>query len=141
MAHDDTHIRQHFERENAALLEKIPEWKSDPARAKKEFDALKGEMIARYGFSPQDLAVIPDHRHVLIARDAVAAAQAKKGLEERDQRLADHSKRLAAYEQADAHRRKGDAADAKRKRIEASRKLGTIDRAQALAAELDREDK
>lgn len=84
-------MSDHFTREDAALLEKIPEWK-DPAKGSTELRALKDTVRERYGFQPNELQAIADHRFVLIARDALANAA----------KVADLEAQLAAKDKAHA---------------------------------------
>lgn len=54
------------------LLAKLPEWK-DPAKANAEVAAMK-EFLGKQGFTPEE-SVFPDHRLVLMARDAMRYSQ------------------------------------------------------------------
>ncbi len=64
-------MRQHFAREEAALIEKLPEW-SAPEVGSKALDDLRQGVVSRYGFKPEEVRLIADHRYVLMARDAAA---------------------------------------------------------------------
>lgn len=63
---------EHFHREETALLEKMPEWKADPAKARTELDDIRKGAIERYGYGENDVQVIRDHRIVAVVRDALA---------------------------------------------------------------------
>jgi hypothetical protein len=84
-------MAEHFAREDAALVEKVPDWK-DPSKGPAELRALKDTVRERYGFGPAELSTIADHRFVLIARDAVNLAAEN----------ADIKAQLAAKEKAHA---------------------------------------
>jgi hypothetical protein len=64
---------EYFAKQDAALLDKVEEWKADPAKAKADLDALKQTVRQQYDFRPDELQTIADHRFVLIARDAISA--------------------------------------------------------------------
>lgn len=57
--------------EEAKLLDAIPEWKASPDIAKKGLEEIWA-YAAKHGFSPQDILSDPDHRTLLILRDAAA---------------------------------------------------------------------
>lgn len=63
--------QQHFAREEAALLEKVPEWR-DPQKGKAAMDEIRNAAVDHYGFTPEQIKAIPDHRQVLVLRDALA---------------------------------------------------------------------
>lgn len=58
-------------REVASLVEKAPELK-DVAKRAALFDDINTRAGGEYGFSPEELAGVTDHRHVLVLRDALA---------------------------------------------------------------------
>lgn len=62
---------EHLDREWTMLQEKLPEVK-DPAKAKPLMDGVRKAAIEYYGYSPDEAAVIGDHRYVLILKDAMA---------------------------------------------------------------------
>lgn len=88
-------MEQHFAKEGQALIEKIPEWSGNLDAAKTGIDTLRKVAVDRYGFSPQEVTVIRDHRVALILKDAAAyhdlvATQAK---EKADRALAEKATR------------------------------------------------
>lgn len=56
-------------KEEEALLAARPEW-SDPEVGNREMTALRDNLASRYGFSPEEVKVISDHRIALVADDA-----------------------------------------------------------------------
>ena len=81
---------EHFAREERALLQKVPEW-SDVNVAQPALEGLRQFAVADYGFTPEEVKVIGDHRYVLMARDARDAkalraenAQLKEEIAKRD---------------------------------------------------------
>lgn len=60
------------EREERALLEKVPEW-SAPDVGMPAMTALRQNLVTSYAFKPEEIAKIADHRLVLVARDALDA--------------------------------------------------------------------
>lgn len=66
--------QQIFAREEAALLEKIPEWR-DPDKGRKAMQEIREGAVRRYGFKPEEVQTIPDHRYALILKDALAYHQ------------------------------------------------------------------
>lgn len=61
----------------AALTNADPTWtKGDPAR---RLDTLRGSVAELYGFSPQEIGGIYDHRFIRMAEDAAAFRKAQKG--------------------------------------------------------------
>jgi hypothetical protein len=63
----------HLLREQEALLQKIPEWKSDPKRAQAEMAELRAGLVKHYGVDPSLVETFPHHHGVLVARDALKA--------------------------------------------------------------------
>jgi hypothetical protein len=66
---------QHLANEEQKLLDKVPEWRKDPERAKKDIADIKRHLIDHHGYTEQDLIVIPDHRNVLAARELMLKHQ------------------------------------------------------------------
>lgn len=64
------------DREEAALLEKIPEWK-EPEKAREGKRAV-AEYLKSYGYTDQDIGRLVDHRSVDIARKAFLYDQMQK---------------------------------------------------------------
>lgn len=58
-------------REWARLQERFPEFK-DPAKATEIWTGIQKVAVEAYGFTPDEVAIIPDHRYVPILRDALA---------------------------------------------------------------------
>lgn len=56
--------------ERDALLEKAPEWKSNPTKAQKDLGDIR-EYALSIGFSPEEASQVYDHRAVLALRDAM----------------------------------------------------------------------
>lgn len=72
--------RRTLEREAGLLLQAAPEWADENVR---QADRAKMEQFAseRYGFSPKEIAQAPDHRLLLLLRDATEGAELKAELE------------------------------------------------------------
>lgn len=64
--------REHIQDQQQQLLAKLPEWK-DPVKANAEVAAMK-DYLGKQGFSAEE-SVFPDHRLVLLARDAMRYSQ------------------------------------------------------------------
>jgi hypothetical protein len=75
-------MMDHLEREQAALLDKIPEWKADPKRAVGDMAEIRAGLVKHYGFDPAHLEVIPNHQSVLLARDALEARKLRAQVEQ-----------------------------------------------------------
>ena len=73
-----TQARQMVEAERGKLLEAVPEWQDAKALTKAQADIA--EYAKSYGYTDDDLALVTDHRLMLILRDAAAykAAQAAR---------------------------------------------------------------
>src|SRR5579863_3024223 len=89
-------IHAHLENESRRLLEKVPEWGSDHQRALNDVAEIKRKAVDTYGYRPEDLAIIPDHRHVLALRDAVEAPSLRRQNAELQGRLKEREKADAA---------------------------------------------
>lgn len=59
--------------EQSSLVDKIPAWK-DEAKATAEKAEIKG-FLKQFGFSDEEISSVADHRHVLIARQAMQMAK------------------------------------------------------------------
>jgi len=80
VAADQQKLREkHLEGETARLLEIIPEWK-DPEAAKAEKAKLVAYAEKTYGFTPEELGNVVDHRPLVLLRKAMLwdAMQANK---------------------------------------------------------------
>lgn len=75
----------HLQREAAALLEAIPEWK-DEGRATKEKRELAQWLVSQ-GFQPEEVARASDHRLLKIALRAYQYEQLKAGAPEKTKRV------------------------------------------------------
>jgi hypothetical protein len=72
-------LDKHLNTEREQLLAKVPEWK-DQAKAKAEWEAIV-EYAGGYGYSPQDVAAVPDHRNIVILRKAMLYDKAQTSLQ------------------------------------------------------------
>jgi len=79
-------LQEHLTKEYQQLAEKFPEFR-DVTKASALLDGVRKTAVEYYGFSPQEVQVIQDHRYVPILQDAMAwrqyqanmkAAQTKK---------------------------------------------------------------
>lgn len=57
--------------ESEALLAKVPAWRN-AEKASQEKGEISGALTSHYGFTPQEVSTIMDHRMLLVARDAAA---------------------------------------------------------------------
>jgi hypothetical protein len=64
-------LKKHLEKEEAELLKKVPSG-PPPRSGPKAIAELRKGLVERYGYQPQEVAVIGDHRHALIVKDALA---------------------------------------------------------------------
>ena len=62
--------RQRFAAEQAALLNKLPEWRNTE-QATKEQREIANTLAQSYGFNEAEIAGLVDHRMVMVARDAM----------------------------------------------------------------------
>ena len=67
-----------LEAETAALLDKMPAWKKDAERMKKDMAAIQEFAATELGFTPDELSNIYDHRAVLALHDAMRFRQMVK---------------------------------------------------------------
>jgi len=74
--------------ESAALLAKLPEWRnSDKATAERQ--AIATGLNEYYGYQAAEIAQLMDHRHLLVARDAMKWRELQKGKTNKDKQLRD----------------------------------------------------
>ena len=73
------HDREHLDREWSLLLEKFPELR-DETKARTTIDAVRKTAVDYYGFTPQEVTVIADHRYIPIIQDAAAWRQHQANL-------------------------------------------------------------
>lgn len=95
------HMQEHLVREGSELIKKVPEWGTDLEAARTGIDALRRGAVEHYGFQPQEVAVIRDHRLALMLRDAMAyhalqAGQAKQAAAAKTAQQTAQQKRAAA---------------------------------------------
>lgn len=64
-------FKQHMDSQWSNLQEKFPEFK-DPVKAKTILDDVRKAAVEWYGFTPQEVEVIAEHRHIPVLRDAIA---------------------------------------------------------------------
>lgn len=69
------HFQQNAQRvlaaEQEALLAKVPAWRN-AEKAKAEQGEIASVLTSQYGFAPQEVGTLIDHRMLLVARDAAA---------------------------------------------------------------------
>jgi hypothetical protein len=63
-------VEQRARAEVAAFQAKVPEWRN-PEKAAAEKQAIVRELSGYYGLTPEEIGSVIDHRHLMIARDAV----------------------------------------------------------------------
>jgi hypothetical protein len=125
-------LAAHFQREADALFEKNPEWKADPQKAVAELQQLRKDLVEHYGYSEGDVQVIPNHRNILVARDALAFR--KHQAEAAKQREADARKKTG---QEALQRKRQDSSKLKDRLAKARGNVGA--RAEIIADHLDNE--
>lgn len=128
--HQLQQLRQHIAAEEQKLLDKVPEWKGDRERAKREIADIKQHLIDHHGYSEQDLVVIPDHRNLLAARELMRGHQREQ---EAKRRAADERTKRERREKAEA-----DKAAQKKQWLEDAKRtvrktISSHDQAEALA--------
>lgn len=69
--------QQRLEQERAALMDALPSWRDDAVR-QKESAAITETLTGAYGFTPEELNGLADHRLVRVARDAMKYQQLQK---------------------------------------------------------------
>jgi hypothetical protein len=76
-------FKQRREAEMELLLSAVPEWATDQEKAEKERRDLVQHYQSTYGYTPDELGAIVDHRAIVILRKAMLydSLQAKKGSE------------------------------------------------------------
>lgn len=62
---------QHLDNEFTALKTKFPEF-ADPVKGPQLLDSVRQFCVDNYGFTPQEVSIISEHRHIPIVRDAMA---------------------------------------------------------------------
>jgi hypothetical protein len=123
-----------LQREREALVSKVPEW-SDPAKHRDGVSAIYRSALERYGFTPEALSAVQDHRAVLVLRDAMAyhellAKQAKSTQTVQQKRVAEVPKVIRPGAQEDAGAKASERSKAIRNRAmntrDASQKAALI---------------
>lgn len=79
-------LKRHIQAEQAALLEKLPEWRDD-AKAKAD-KAKLADYLLRQGFTSEDIMGASDHRLILVARKAMLYDEGKGKVETARKKLA-----------------------------------------------------
>lgn len=64
-------LNEQLNREWGTLVEKYPEYQ-DTAKAKTMMDGVRKGAVEYYGYTPQETQIIPDHRQILVMKDALA---------------------------------------------------------------------
>ena len=116
-----------LQREQAALLEAIPEWRDEAVyrnAATEITDAGRG-----YGFSAEELSGIVDHRMLLVLRDAAAYRKIQAGKPEVTKKVAKAP--VAMKPGAKPNKAEADAT-ARQKQLAKLKKTGSVDDAIAL---------
>lgn len=72
-------LQKHLDNEWNTLSSKFPEFK-DQAKATAILDGVRKTAVEYYGFSPQEVTTIADHRYVPVLRDAMAWRQYQANL-------------------------------------------------------------
>jgi hypothetical protein len=75
-------------------LEKVPEWKDDLEKARKDIAQIKNFMVEEHGYAPQDLAIVADHRAMVAMRELHRAHL--RDSEARRRAVEEHGKRERA---------------------------------------------
>lgn len=108
-----------LEREKAAILTRIPEWR-DASVAKSEFDGII-KAAGEFGFTPEEVQTVADHRLILMARELSKLKGAQAALKTQKQAT-------PPMKAAPAGRASGDADALKSKKLlEQARKTGSDD--------------
>jgi len=72
-------LEKHLANEFTQLASKYPEFQ-DPEKGGEILDTVRKVCVENYGFSPEEVAVIADHRHVPIIRDAMKWREHERNL-------------------------------------------------------------
>jgi hypothetical protein len=135
--HQRQAFHQHLANEEQKLLEKVPEWKDDLEKARKDISEIKTFMAEAHGYAPQDLAVIADHRTMLAMKNYYDTAQREKAAKQRA--VEEHGKRERAKKaEADRAAEKTRKLDAAKKAVH-KHALSSHHGAQALADAIEDE--
>lgn len=83
--------QQQMQEGQARLMDALPSWRDDTVRKKESAEITEG-LISNYGFAPEELVGLADHRLVLLARDAIKGRQAAKSTDIARKKVADKPK-------------------------------------------------
>lgn len=72
-------MRAWLQREQTALLAAVPEW-SDATKRQADLTELRNTMATSYGYKPEEIEAVADHRHVRVLRDAMEAPKLRAEL-------------------------------------------------------------
>lgn len=113
-----------LQREQAALLDRIPEWRDRDA-ARKDLSSIVST-AAEYGFSEGEIGQVTDHRVILMARELARLKGAQAALQTQKQATP------AARVEPQGRARHDDAAERNRKLLDTLKRTGSDDAAMAL---------
>lgn len=80
--------QQQVQEGQARLMDALPSWRDETVRKKESSEITEG-LISNYGFKPEELTGLADHRLVLLARDAIRGRQAAKSTDIARKKVAD----------------------------------------------------
>ena len=83
---NQTKREAYLQKQAEAVVEKLPEWK-DPQVATREFEKLSSFLSSTYGFEPQDISRVEDHRTLLLAMDAMKYRQSQEKISKATKRV------------------------------------------------------
>lgn len=83
--------QQQMQEGQARLVDALPSWRDDTVRKKESAEITDG-LVNSYGFRPEELQGLADHRLVLLARDAIKGRQAAKSTDIARKKVADKPK-------------------------------------------------
>lgn len=72
-------MRAWLQREQTALIAAVPEW-SDATKRQADLTELRNTMATSYGYKPEEIEAVADHRHVRVLRDAMEAPKLRAEL-------------------------------------------------------------
>lgn len=94
--HQQEHHRQQvIQQEAQKLVEKIPEWK-DEAVYQKDFEGIAKVATGVYGYTPEEIESLIDHRAYAVLRDAMLYRQTKASVETAKAKVAEKPKLMKA---------------------------------------------
>lgn len=122
--------RAFIEHEQMQLFDAVPEWKKSPRKAAEDLQGLAEFIISDYGYTPDEVQQLVDHRAILIIRDLKAAmdrlSRGKSRLKKRRgaKRMRPGSSRKSRVERRQG--RGGRSSEARRLRKQIERGGGTL---------------